>query len=46
LVGSRGRWTQLTTADGLPSADVTDIIPDGDGAAWVATRGGLARITY
>jgi ligand-binding sensor domain-containing protein len=46
LVGSRGRWTQLTAADGLPSADVTDVIPDGNGAAWVATRGGLARIVW
>jgi len=46
LVGRRGAWTQLGTADGLPSADVTDVIPDGDGAAWVATRGGLARVVW
>ncbi len=46
LVGNRGQWTQLTAADGLPSADVTDVIPDGSGAAWVATRGGLARIVW
>ncbi|MBW2465138.1 MAG: hypothetical protein JRH11_26045 [Deltaproteobacteria bacterium] len=37
LVGRRGAWTHLTVADGLPSADVTDVIPDGRGAAWVAT---------
>ena len=43
LVGRRGAWQQLTTADGLPSDDVTDVLPDGDGV-WVATRGGLARV--
>lgn len=46
VVGTRGRWTHLRTRDGLPSDDVTDVLADGDGAAWVATRGGIARVTY
>jgi len=44
LVGRRGDWTHLGVEDGLPSADVTDILRDGD-HVWVATRGGLARLT-
>lgn len=46
VIGTRGRWAHLRTRDGLPSDDVTDVLPDGDGAAWVATRGGLARVAY
>jgi hypothetical protein len=38
-------WRSLTTADGLPDEDVTAILPGGEDAFWVATRGGLARIT-
>ena len=44
IVGRPGEWAHLTTADGLPSDDVTGVLPDRDGV-WVATRGGLARLT-
>ncbi len=44
VVGRDGRWTRLGVADGLPSDDVTDVLPAGDGTAWIATRGGLARV--
>jgi ligand-binding sensor domain-containing protein len=44
VVGRSGGWTRLGVADGLPSDDVTDILPAGDGTTWVATRGGLARL--
>ncbi|MEM1414285.1 MAG: hypothetical protein AAGH15_05275 [Myxococcota bacterium] len=43
LIGRRGAWTRLTTAEGLPSDDVTDVLPAGEDV-WVATRGGLARV--
>ena len=43
VVGRPGQWHHLTTADGLPSDDVTDVLADRDGV-WVATRGGLARL--
>jgi ligand-binding sensor domain-containing protein len=46
LVGTPGRWRQLRVADGLPSDDVTDIVPAGDRGAWIATRGGLARVVW
>jgi hypothetical protein len=46
VVGSRGAWSHLTVRDGLPSDDVTDVLPDGQGRAWVATRGGLARVRW
>jgi ligand-binding sensor domain-containing protein len=42
IVGAPGHWQQLTTAQGLPSNDVTDVLPDRDGV-WVATRGGLVH---
>ena len=32
------------TADGLLDNDVTDVLPDGEGGLWVATRGGLSRL--
>jgi ligand-binding sensor domain-containing protein len=38
-----GRWRALTAADGLPSDDVTALAED-DGALWVGTRGGIARV--
>ena len=44
VIGGRGQWRHLTLADGLPSDDVTDVLPDGSGAAWVATRGGLTHV--
>jgi ligand-binding sensor domain-containing protein len=44
VVGAPGRWKKLGIADGLPSADVTAILPDGPDRVWVATRGGLARL--
>ena len=34
----------FTTCDGLPDDDVTDVLPDGQGGLWVATRGGLAHL--
>ncbi len=43
VVGRPGTWTELHVRDGLPSDDVTDVLPDGPRAAWIATRGGLAR---
>lgn len=45
MIGRRGDWATLSLRDGLPSDDVTDVLPDGGGAAWVATRGGLAKIS-
>jgi len=44
VVGRPGEWAHLTTADGLPSDDVTGVLPDRDGV-WIATRGGLARVS-
>ncbi len=44
VVGRPGAWRHLTRADGLPSDDVTDVLADASGV-WVATRGGLARLT-
>jgi signal transduction histidine kinase/ligand-binding sensor domain-containing protein/CheY-like chemotaxis protein len=35
---------EFTTADGLPSAVVLDLCPDGDQAVWVGTNAGLARV--
>jgi ligand-binding sensor domain-containing protein len=39
----RRRWHRLTTADGLPSDNVTAILAVGD-TLWVGARQGLARI--
>jgi ligand-binding sensor domain-containing protein len=44
LVGRPGRWSRLRVGDGLPSDDVTDVLPAPEGGAWIATRGGLARV--
>jgi len=38
-----GRWTTYTAAQGLPRTAATDVVVAGDGAAWVATTGGLVR---
>jgi ligand-binding sensor domain-containing protein len=46
VYGAPGAWKRLGLAERLPSADVTAIAPDGDRAAWVATRGGLAKVTW
>jgi ligand-binding sensor domain-containing protein len=46
VAGRPGAWTRLDIADGLPSRDVTVILPAGDGSAWVGTRGGLVRVTW
>ena len=40
---SSGRWSQLTTADGLADNEVSAIVVAPDGAVWVATDGGLNR---
>lgn len=42
------RWdgeelARFTTADGLPSDAVRDVLQDEDGTLWVATTGGVAR---
>jgi signal transduction histidine kinase/ligand-binding sensor domain-containing protein/CheY-like chemotaxis protein len=40
-----GRQRQYTTADGLPSNDVTALVPGRDRTLWIAMRsGGLARL--
>jgi len=36
------RWTEFTTRDGLPSADILSIIETNGGTPWAATTGGLA----
>jgi len=46
VVGRPGEWARLDIADGLPSRDVTAVLPAGDGAAWVGTRGGLVRVSW
>jgi ligand-binding sensor domain-containing protein len=38
------RWGSMTTSDGLPSNDVTAILPTGD-TIWVGTRGGLVALS-
>ncbi len=40
---SERSWRRLTTADGLPSDDVTAIVEAG-GVLWVGTRGGVAEL--
>lgn len=46
LVGTPGAWQRLRAAGGLPSDDVTSVLPAGNGGAWVATRGGLVDVAY
>jgi len=46
VYGAPGAWGRLGLGEHLPSADVTAILADGDRAAWVATRGGLARVSW
>ncbi len=38
-----GAWQQIGAAQGLPSVDVTAVVPGGDGA-WIGTRGGVVRL--
>ena len=38
-------WSQFTTAEGLGSNDVRDIIAAADGTVWVATAGGASRFS-
>ncbi|MGE5186824.1 MAG: hypothetical protein ACM31C_32445 [Acidobacteriota bacterium] len=45
-IGATGAWTRLRIADQLPSDDVTALLPAGDRAMWVGTRGGLARLEW
>jgi ligand-binding sensor domain-containing protein len=40
---SSGRWSRLTTADGLADNWVLAVVVAPDGAVWVATYGGLSR---
>ena len=42
--GGHRRDRVFTTADGLPSADVTAVARDRQGAIWVGTNSGVARI--
>jgi ligand-binding sensor domain-containing protein len=46
VIGRRGAWRRLRLADGLPSDDVTALLPAGDRAMWVGTRGGVARVEW
>ena len=45
-IGHAGAWTRLHIADGLPSDDVTALLPAADREMWVGTRGGLARVAW
>lgn len=45
LVGRRGAWRSVGPRQGLPASDVTATLPAGPGELWVATRGGLARVS-
>jgi len=40
---SSGRWSRLTTADGLADNWVLHVLVAPDGAVWIATYGGLSR---
>ncbi len=40
-----GSYTKYGIADGLPSNQVNDLLVDGDGYLWVATDGGVGRLT-
>lgn len=43
-VGTRTRWLQFESRDGLPSRRVRRIATDGAGCIWAATDGGAARL--
>jgi ligand-binding sensor domain-containing protein len=45
VMGNRGGWRTLDIADGLPSNDVTAVLPLEGGRVLVATRGGLAEVS-
>lgn len=38
-----GAWVQFGVAEGLPSADVTDVVLDPQGGLWVQTSAGRAK---
>ncbi len=38
-----GRWSKLTTSDGLADNQVEHVLVTPDGAVWAATAGGLSR---
>jgi len=40
-----GSYAKYAIADGLPSNQVNDLLVDGDGYLWVATDGGVGRLT-
>ena len=40
-----GRWSTLTTHDGLPNDNVRTVVEAQDGAFWIGTDGGLAHYT-
>jgi signal transduction histidine kinase/ligand-binding sensor domain-containing protein/CheY-like chemotaxis protein len=42
--GGRRPERLFTTADGLPSANVTALTPDHRGGLWIGTTGGVARL--
>jgi ligand-binding sensor domain-containing protein len=39
-----GDHTKLSRADGLASNGVNDLLVDGEGTLWIATRGGINRV--
>jgi signal transduction histidine kinase/ligand-binding sensor domain-containing protein/CheY-like chemotaxis protein/protocatechuate 3,4-dioxygenase beta subunit len=39
----KGRWRSYTTAHGLPSSDLRDLLFTPDGALWIASANGLCR---
>src|SRR5690349_7695019 len=40
----QGRWSTLTTTDGLPDARITSVAQDSDGVIWAGTESGLTAI--
>ncbi len=40
---AKGKWSRLTTADGLPANEIEDIYLAPDGVLWIATLNGICR---
>jgi ligand-binding sensor domain-containing protein len=40
----RGRWSTLTTANQLPSENITSLAQDADGVVWAGTASGLTGV--